>query len=164
MVENVLKIHIADRIEGCEHKSWESETGPRIICAYSAAVDCKIPHSSVHKVLRTLLRARAYKIQTVQNQAQRYAVSTDILARLREDNGLLERVVFTFHVSGTVSQDITGCGALESLINSGIAGALHSDTNSNLRTHAWSCRVFSLLPQQNYVPTGVAKPCCRPAA
>lgn len=98
-------------------------------------MDCKIPHSNVHKVLCTLLRARAYKIQTVQTQAQCYAVSTDILARLREENGLLERVVFTFQVSGRVSQNSAGYGALESLINSGIAGALQSDTNSNLRTH-----------------------------
>ena len=49
------------------------------------------------------------------------------------------------------------------LINCRITGALHFDTNSNLRTHAWSCRVIS-RHQQHYFPTGVAKLSCRPFA
>ena len=97
-------------------------------------MDCKILHSNVHKLLCRLLRARAYKIQTVQTQF--YIVPTDILARLHKDNGLLERVEFTFHGSGRVSQHSAEYVPAENLRNCGIAGSLHSDTNSNLRTHA----------------------------
>jgi hypothetical protein len=77
------------------------------------ALQLQIPPSTVHKILHSKLKFRAYKIQVVQHlQVADYAARMDgcnaLIQNIDNDNRFLENIIFsdeaTFHISGRVNR------------------------------------------------------------
>ena len=77
------------------------------------ALQLQIPPSTVHKILHSKLKFRAYKIQVVQHlQVADYAACMDgcnaLIQNIDNDNRFLENIIFsdeaTFHISGRVNR------------------------------------------------------------
>lgn len=79
----------------------------------SAARELNIKHSTLYKVLKGVLRFRAYKLQIVQkitrqDWVRRSEFAVTMLGRLETDNNFLNKIFYsdeaTFHVSGKVNR------------------------------------------------------------
>src|SRR5690349_12313492 len=74
------------------------------------ALQLQIPPSTVHKILHSKLKFRAYKIQVVQHlqNAARMDGCNALIQNIDNDNRFLENIIFsdeaTFHISGLVNR------------------------------------------------------------